>query len=227
MNHPAMVYRFRCPNRILTLAVMLVFVLQLQGCLGPVSALYPDEESLRPVTVYVTSHGWHVGIVAPGSAVLAALPDADYPERHLLEFGWGDAGYYPHPDPGLRELLTAALLPTSAVMHIAGFDAAIEQQFPNSRIVQLQLSEQGMAELAAFLANTLKPDNDGNAVFVGRGLYADSIFLEARGPYMLPHTSNLWAARALRAAGVPITPIYAMTQGNVIHQAGRAGTVLR
>lgn len=219
--------RFLTSGRGLVLTAVLLASLQLQGCLGPVTALYPDDESRRPITVYVTSHGWHVGIVTPADATVTTLPDADYPDRRLLEFGWGDARYYPHPDPGLRELLTAALLPTSAVMHIAGFDADIERQFPNSRIVQLQISEQGMAELANFLANTLKPDDQGRAVYVGRGLYADSIFLEARGPYMLPHTSNLWAARALRAAGVPVTPLYAMTQGNVIYQAGRAGTVIR
>ena len=211
--------------RILLTAATVLF---LTACLGPVPALYPDDESQRPVTVYVTSHGWHVGIVAPREQVVPHLPASSrYPQRRFLEFGWGDAGYYPHPDPGLRELLTAALLPTSAVMHIAGFDADVEQQFPNSRIVRLQLSEQGAAALARFLANTLRPDDEGAAVYTGPGLYADSIFLEANGPYMLPHTSNLWAARALRAAGVPITPLYAMTQGNVIHQAGRAGTILQ
>jgi len=211
--------------RTLLAAAALVF---LTACLGPVPGLYPEEESQRPVTVYVTSHGWHVGIVAPSEHVLSQLPASPhYPQRRFLEFGWGDASYYPNPDPGLRELLSAALLPTSAVMHIAGFDADVEQQFPGSRIVQVQLSEQGAAALGRFLANTLRPDDDGEPVYTGTGLYADSIFLRARGPYMLPHTSNLWAARALRAAGLPITPLYAMTQGNVIHQAGRAGTVLR
>ncbi|MGF1671677.1 MAG: DUF2459 domain-containing protein [Balneolaceae bacterium] len=198
------------------------------ACLGPVSHLYPEDKSERPVPVYVTSHGWHVGIVTQTENVLSLLPEIEnLPETRYLEFGWGDAGYYPHPNPGLGELLNAALWPTPSVVHISGFDAAVHSRFPNSKIVKLCVSEKGMEELAKFLAGTIKTDKKNQAIFVTDGLYGESLFLEAYGLYYLPNTSNLWAARALRAAGLPITPVYALTEGNVIYQARQAGEQLR
>lgn len=197
------------------------------ACLGPVTELHPTEVSDRPVTVYVTSHGWHVGIVAQASYLEAHLPRIEgLPASRYLEFGWGDAAYYPHPDAGLGTLLRAALLPTSSVVHISGFDYSVEQMFPNSTLVRLQLSEAGMKKLATFLANSIVTQ-ENTAVFVADGLYGDSLFVEAHGTYILPNTSNLWAARALRAAGLPITPIYALTQNNVISQARRAGVLIQ
>ena len=197
------------------------------ACLGPVTALYPADISDRPITVYVSSHRWHVGIVAQASYMEAHLPRIEgLPASRYLEFGWGDAAYYPHPDPGPGILLRAALLPTSSVLHISGFDYSVEHMFPNSTLVRLQLSEAGMAELAAFLADSIATQED-TAVVVAAGLYGDSLFVEAHGTYMLPNTSNLWAARALRAAGLPITPIYALTQNNVIRQASRSGELIQ
>jgi len=165
--------------------------------------------------------------VAQASYMEAHLPRIEgLPASRYLEFGWGDAAYYPHPDPGPGILLRAALLPTSSVVHISGFDYTVEHMFPNSTLVRLQLSEAGMAELAAFLADSIATQED-TAVVVAAGLYGDSLFVEAHGTYMLPNTSNLWAARALRAAGLPITPIYALTQNNVIRQASRSGELIQ
>ena len=198
--------------------------LLLTACLSPVDELYPADPALRPAPIYLTAHGWHVGIVIQADRILPRLPpSAHYPGGRWLEFGWGDADYYPNPDPGLDVLLKAALLPTGSVMHIVGFDLPVQQRFPRSESVALQLSEAGMQALATFLATRLQTDDQGQAIYQQTGLYGESAFFAARGIYMLPHTSNLWSARALRAAGLPITPIYAVTQSNLIWQAEQAG----
>jgi hypothetical protein len=133
----------------LTAAALLLL---LAACLGPVTKLYPADPALRPVPVYLTAHGWHVGIVVEAHRILPHLPPSPhYPDGLWLEFGWGDADYYPHPDPGLGVLLKAALLPTGAVMHIVGFDHPAPQRFPQSHTVPLQLSISGMQEPAEFL----------------------------------------------------------------------------
>jgi uncharacterized protein (TIGR02117 family) len=205
----------------------LLLSLAVSGCLGPVAGLYPAEEEQRPVTIHLTSHGWHVRLVLEREQVAPFLPPLEeMPQTRYLEFGWGDAGFYPHPDPGLREMLAAALLPTPAVMHIAGIDRPVAQRFPQSRIIRLQISGAGLEALGEYLAGTIRPDDEGRAVYLGEGLYGDSVFVDAHGPYIIPFTSNLWAARGLRAAGLAIPPVYAVTQGNLMYQAGRIGEAL-
>lgn len=84
-----------------------------------------------------------------------------------------------------------------------------------------------MDAMAEFVADRIQTSNAGQADFVSEGLYGESIFVKANGTYILPNTSNRWTAQALRAAGIPITPIYALTQGNVIWQASRHGEVIQ
>lgn len=207
-----------------TSCFLISFLFLFSSCLGPISQLYPEDESERPVTIYVTSHGWHVGIVTETALVEPWLPTIEQlPDTRYLEFGWGDAGYYTNPNPGLAELLNAALWPTPSVLHIAGFDMPVSSKFPNSKIVRIHISEKGMEKLAQFLASAIKTDEHERAVYITDGLYGDSLFIEAYGLYYVPNTSNLWTARALRKTGLPITPVYAITEGNLIYQARQAG----
>ena len=53
--------------------------------------------------------------------------------------------------------------------------------------------------------------------------WGDRDFYVARDKYFLLRTCNTWTARALRSAGLPITPLYAVTAGNVMGQARRFG----
>src|SRR5690625_4511589 len=79
------------------------------GCLGAVQDLYPEEQALRPVTLYVMSHGWHVGIAFESGYIRHKIPSHEkLPKAKYLKFGWGDAAYYPHEDPGIWLLLRAA-----------------------------------------------------------------------------------------------------------------------
>jgi len=84
-----------------------------------------------------------------------------------------------------------------------------------------------MEKLAEFLASRIKTDENNRAVYVTDGLYGDSLFLEAYGLYYVPNTSNLWTARTLRKAGLPVTPINAITEGNLIYQARQTGELIQ
>lgn len=78
-------------------------------------------------------------------------------------------------------MLKAVLLPTKTVMHVVGFDQPVQQRFPNSRTVPLQLSSAGMQALAGFLADHLQTDNEGEAIYQQEGLYGESAFFAASG----------------------------------------------
>lgn len=210
------------------LHILPVILLLTSGCLSPVTDLYPDGPELRPVTAYVVSHGWHVGIVAESEYVRHYLPEHEnIPDSKWLKFGWGDGRYYTDSEAGFWLALRAALWPTRSVLHVVGIDVPIERYFPYSTIVEVNISESGAEEMGKFIAERFRLDDDGAPIFVSSGLYGNSYFFEANGRYYLPKTSNTWTARALRQTGYPITPFYSITSGNVIQQARKDGKVIQ
>lgn len=198
------------------------------GCLGPVKELYPEDEELRPIDVYLVSHGWHVGIVIESSAVEGKLPEHEkMPQAQYLKFGWGDGRYYTDRDAGFWLALRAAVLPTRSVIHVVGIDMPVDRYFSSSDVVRVRISEQGADSFADFVADRFRRDDDGDVIFTTDGLYTNSAFFNATGFYYLPKTSNTWTARALRQTGYPITPFYGITSGNVIRQARKDGEVIQ
>ncbi|PWN05408.1 DUF2459 domain-containing protein [Rhodohalobacter mucosus] len=200
----------------------------ISGCLGPVKDLYPDDESMRPVTVYIVSHGWHAGIVTESSNIESFIPEhTEMPGAKYLMFEWGDGRYFPHEDPGFWLLVRAALWPTKSVIQVVGMDVPPVRYFSRSRVVKIQVTEEGMDKLGKFIQQRFRRNADGEVIMAADGLYRNSTFFEATGRYHLPKTSNTWTARALRQTGYPITPFYAFTSGNVIKQASKDGEVIR
>ncbi len=207
---------------------LLLCLVWLGGCLGPVQHLYPEDEELRPVPVYIISHGWHVGIAIEREHIEPFLPQHEkMPQAAIFKFGWGDGRYYTDSEAGFGLMMRAALLPTRSVIHVVGIDMPVERYFTASTIVRVQVTEEGAQELAKFIGDRFRLNREDIPQFAAEGLYRNSTFFKARGRYFIPKTSNTWTARALRQTGYPITPFYAITSGNVIKQARKDGEVLR
>ena len=158
------------------------------------------------VAVYVTSNGWHTGIVvARASLPPGAIPEAaDFPVAPYLEFGWGDAEYYPAPRPTLGMALGAALGLNPALVHVVGLPAHPREGYPNSEVVELRLSPDGFQRLVHYLDATFARDGAKRIPAGAPGLYSFSLFYAAKGKFHLFNTCNTWAARGLAAAGLPV-----------------------
>jgi uncharacterized protein (TIGR02117 family) len=207
------------------LSLMVIFS---SGCLGPVKHLYTEDETERTVPVYIVSHGWHVGIAIEQEHIKHLLPEhPKMPDATILKFGWGDGKYYVHDNPGFGLLMRAAIVPTRSVIHVVGMDIPIDRYFSSSRIVKVQVSTRGAEKLGEFISERFRTGADGSIYYAANGLYTNSTFFNANGLYFIPKTSNTWTARALRQTGFPITPIYAITSGNVIQQARKHGELIR
>lgn len=214
------------PMKIIALPIRMLFFLStvvvLNGCLGPLSELYPEEDAERPVPVHIVRVGWHAGLVVETEFVAGQLPShPEIPDGRWMKIGWGDDRYYPDPDPPFRVLVRAALWPSGSVLHLVGMDVPPGQFFPGAEVVTLHLSEKGMEQMGRFLSDAFQYDEDGCPVYQETGRYGKSAFFRARGRYYIPKTSNVFTARALRRAGVPVTPVYAVTAGNVMWQTRR------
>lgn len=155
--------------------------------------------------IFVTSNGWHSGIVIARSDVpFAAIPEAaDFPNAVYLEFGWGDAEYYPSPRPSFGLALRAAL-PGPAVIHLSGLSDHPAKVFPTASVLAVSLPDSGLRRLIAHIAASFDRAGDERAKPNAPGLYSFSRFYPATGKFHLFNTCNTWTARALAAAGVAV-----------------------
>lgn len=186
--------------------VIILLAWALTACAAPPRIEPGDGE--RELTIYVVSHGWHTGIVIgiddipPGACAEAQ----EFPHASFIEVGWGDRGYYRHPDPGIGTASRAALFGGPGVLHLVGLDHSPRVEFPQSVVVAMLVSRQGMRRLCAYVAASFERDVEGKPRYLGPGLYGVSRFYGSRERFHLFNTCNIWTARALREAGLPIGP---------------------
>jgi uncharacterized protein (TIGR02117 family) len=198
-------------------------------CAAPVSETLAPSESEPLKTIYLVNHGWHAGIVLRR----ADIPDNIWPklgnllDMEYLEVGWGDMDYYQIPDPHLGFILKAALLPTASVLHIVGFNDHVPAYFPYSEIIRIELSSAGFERLSRTIASSFALDKAGNTTSPSPGRYGNSRFYLSRETYHMFNSCNIWAARALRTAGIPFTPATAMSTGNLMSQARKFGVTVQ
>ncbi len=180
-------------------------------------------------TVYVVGHGWHTGVVLRASDVSAEIwPEVrDFRGIDFVEFGWGDEGFYRAKKITAQLVLKAAFWPTPSVMHVAGFRGSVKRFYEVSDVVEIEVSEDEFENMCRFISATFARDKSGESIPLGPGLYGESYFYRANGKYHLPKTCNVWTAKVLKAAGLPVTPQIATTADIVLSQSQRFGTVLQ
>ena len=198
------------------------------GCAHIPQPLPPAEGPLTH-TVAVISNDWHTGIVIPRASLPPQrVPEAaDFPSALFLQFGWGDREYYPSPRPSLGTTLAAALVPTSAVMHLAGLAAPPEDVYPDSEVLAVRLTAAGLDRLLAEIDSSFERGGSIRAEAVARGLYRGSRFYPARGRFHLFNTCNTWAARMLAAAGLDVSASGVMTAEHLMSRLRHLPNVTR
>ena len=188
--------------------IVLVLALLLTACAAVPTAPPPSQAYLGAKTViFVTSNGWHSGIVvAKADLPPDRLPETvDFPEARFLEFGWGDAVYYPAKQPTFGMSLQAALVPTPAVVHVAGLWGEPARVYPKAEVVSLPIDDENFRRLVDFVDASFERSGAARAAATGPGLYATSRFYPAKGSFHLFNTCNTWTARALAAAGFDVS----------------------
>lgn len=154
-------------------------------------------------TIFVTSNGWHSSIVLARTDLPSGrIPEAaDFPKARFLEFGWGDAEYYPAERATVGMTMRAALVPTPAAIHVVGFAVAPARRYPTAEVIPLSLDAAGLSRLVDFIDASFERGDRARATATGPGLYPTSRFYPALGSFHLLNTCNTWTARALAAAG--------------------------
>jgi uncharacterized protein (TIGR02117 family) len=194
-------------RRLVSMALLLVLAAcGMEPASPPLVKLPPSSSGEAAYTIAVTSNGWHSGIVlARADLPPHRIPEADdLSGARFLEFGWGDAEFYPAKETTLAMALRAGLMPTPAVVHMAGLSVPPARRYPGAEVISLTVDAGGMTRLIDFIDASFNRQGRARATSSGPGLYADSRFYPAHGRFHLFNTCNTWTARALAAAGFDI-----------------------
>ncbi len=190
------------------------------ACAAPPRAPSAPEDAAGG-TVYLVAHGWHAGIVVRRADIPPGVwPEReDFPEAEYLEVGWGEREGYMGPIT-LLSVVKAVLWPGRSVLHVAGFRGPVREFFARrGEILEFELPPERIEALSRHIARSFARDGLGRARRLGPGLYGQGSFYPSRERYHLFNTCNVWTARALRAAGLPLVPAMALTVGMLTEQA--------
>jgi len=202
------------------LPFLLLGILAIYGCSGQPQVVQPDAraDSSRTSRLYVVSHGWHVGLAIATDVLNPVVPDLR--ERFFgtdyYELGWGDEGFYQASEKTTGLTLRAIIWSRGTVVHVAGLPVSPTEFFARSDVVQTCLNAEETQSLARYLSSSFARDANGGLVELKQGLYGDGQFYQAEGRYHLLNTSNKWAAKALKSAGMDISATFKLTADSVM-----------
>lgn len=204
-----------------TFIICLITLALLSSCAGTKkkSIYYGYKDDV--VKVKLVTHGWHVGVIIPvNEQFIEQMPESLHAvDYKFAEIGWGDRDFYTGSKRGLWGKFKGALLPTRSVVHVSAFNQAPENFFHGLEITELYISAEGYDALLKEFLSTFEMDNKGQIMPLQDGLYSNALFYSSRRRYFLPRTSNTWAARLLKEAGLPFTPWLSTTSRAVMRQA--------
>lgn len=179
------------------------------ACAAPVAGRWSPAAGGPATPIHVSIDRWH--------AMIAVPVDAQDGAAALEEWGFAQRAWYLEGRQGALDAVGALLWPSEGVVEVAraGNLWAHRTPQPPAELFTFQLDEEAHRRLRAHLAATVAAPEPVAAVGTSR-------FYRARQDYHLFNTCHPWAARALRAAGLPLSPGTALTRGLLAQQLARA-----
>ena len=108
---------------------------------------------------------------------------------------------------------------------MVGVRGSLPQNFPASEIIELALSGDGFERLVRYIHDAYDRAGAPAATALGPGLYGDGRFYPAWESFNLLRTCNVWTARGLRGAGLPVHD--SITMEGLMSQAREIGKVIQ
>jgi len=203
----------------------------LSACASPVAGLWPPPPESVQHTVYVSLDTWHAMIAFPredgteDSELTTERNSSDSGHQSSAlgsqplyeEWGYAERAWYLERKTGLTGIVRALFWPTEGVVEVGYYDRVWAERTPQppSELLVFRLSEEGHRRLRRYLRGTISGDAPVTSV-------GQSIFYPAVRSYHLFHTCHQYAAHALREAGLPISPSWAINRTSLAWQLRRA-----
>lgn len=205
-----------------------LFLLVLGACTAPQPNPVESKNDEPRVAVFLVAHEKHSGIAVRRADIPAGMwPEIrDFPQADYLEVGWGDRDYYYGRNQGFADALRAAFGTNNpSVLHVAGVRGSLAQSFPASEIIEVEVSRDGFERLIRYIHGAYDRAGKAVAAPLGPGLYGDSRFYPGWETFNLTRTCNVWTARGLRGAGLPIED--SIMREGLMSQARAIGRVIQ
>ena len=185
----------------LFLAVGLLFFSA--GCTPAHQGFSTLPESFPPGTVLVSLDTWHAMLAFP----VHSQDAPQYDEQEYEEWGYAERAWYVEGKTGLSGIFRALLWPTDGVVEVGRFSTIWAERTPQppAEVFMFQLEPEPYRHLRLFLEST-RLSRTALAGFGG------SDFYPSVRSYHLFHTCHQYAAHALQAAGLPLTPALALSR---------------
>ena len=210
-------------------AVIIFSVLALlaSDCAAPKTERNFSAGDANAKLVFVVHNKWHAAIVVKKADIGAyEMPELSYfPDAEYVEISWGDADFFPAAEGGIGLALKAAFWSSGSVLHLVGFSGTVKETYGGAEIIEIGLSEQEFRRLIGFVSAEFQREQPGHLATPRPGLFPRSRFFPANSKFNLLRTCNAWVAEAFSAAGLPVSPGFVFTAGNLAAQIKEFATV--
>lgn len=189
------------------------------GCAGAQPELWPPVPGSPSHDIIVSVDSWHAAIaIEKEHANVPSQSSALSPQNFLYEeWSYAEQAWYLEGRQGFTGVLRALFWPSVAVVEVGTHTRPWSERTPDPPAEQFRftLSAEGYLRLRAFLEASRR---SATPLRAGAG----SAFYPARRAYSLFHQCHQYAAHALRAAGLPMSPLWALTRSLFVAQLRRA-----
>ncbi len=191
---------------------------------------YAQVSEPDSITIYLVKENWHTGLMIPvNDFTKKELPVLSYFEGfEYVDIGWGDAEFYQTPGFNISLAAHAILFPTPTVIRIDGYKSPIEKIIEwREFAIQFVLTKAGFLKMVDFIKQSLKYDDNNEAIISLRDKEKSIIFFKSVHYYFFMRTCNTWAAEAIQSTGIDIDTFGLVTAGQLYYKLGRFGKILK
>jgi len=122
------------------------------------------------------------------------------------------------PMPTNSSSVRALFTPTASTLKVTAVTGPLSRRFPQSEIIELRVSDAGFARMVEFVRQSHELDAAGRSIVLSARIEERIRFYASPSTFHMFENCNVWVARALQAAGLPVDPKASTTAGTLLRQ---------